>query len=175
MDLKAQRMVWTSSRHSNFLMNTNRRATLIRLSTTAWWTPALTLGTFREPTNYWMKWRTTTIFNSTRSPTTLWSKAVGGKSDCQTQYRFSRRWSQWESFLTELVSILFWTLVLSAIRWILHGNITMKWQENVFLIPYLHFLDNIVPDNFTYSILVNGIKTNHSNREELLKAIQLLE
>jgi pentatricopeptide repeat domain-containing protein 1 len=30
---------------------------------------------------------------------------------------------------------------------------------------------NIVPDNFTYSILVNGIKTNHSNREELLKAI----
>lgn len=32
-----------------------------------------------------------------------------------------------------------------------------------------------MPDNFTYSILVNGIKTNHSNREELLKAIQLLE
>jgi pentatricopeptide repeat protein len=29
----------------------------------------------------------------------------------------------------------------------------------------------IIPDNFTYSILVNGIKTNHSNREELLKAI----
>jgi pentatricopeptide repeat protein len=33
----------------------------------------------------------------------------------------------------------------------------------------------IAPDNFTYSILVNGIKTNHSNRDELLKAIQLLE
>jgi len=29
----------------------------------------------------------------------------------------------------------------------------------------------IAPDNFTYSILVNGIKTNHSNRDELLKAI----
>ena len=33
----------------------------------------------------------------------------------------------------------------------------------------------ITPDNFTYSILVNGIKTNHSNRDELLRAIQLLE
>ena len=33
----------------------------------------------------------------------------------------------------------------------------------------------IVPDNFTYSILINGIKTNHSNRDELLKAILLLE
>ncbi|CAK80848.1 unnamed protein product (macronuclear) [Paramecium tetraurelia] len=33
----------------------------------------------------------------------------------------------------------------------------------------------IFPDNFTYSILVNGIKTNHSNRDELLRAITLLE
>ncbi|CAD8172285.1 unnamed protein product [Paramecium octaurelia] len=33
----------------------------------------------------------------------------------------------------------------------------------------------IFPDNFTYSILVNGIKTNHSNRDELLRAISLLE
>ncbi len=34
---------------------------------------------------------------------------------------------------------------------------------------------DITPDNFTYSILNNGIKSNNTNKEELMKAIHLLE
>ena len=34
---------------------------------------------------------------------------------------------------------------------------------------------DIVPDNFTYSILVNGIKTNNSSKDELLRTIYVLE
>jgi pentatricopeptide repeat protein len=34
---------------------------------------------------------------------------------------------------------------------------------------------DIVPDNFTYSILINGIKSNNTSKEELLKAINILE
>lgn len=32
----------------------------------------------------------------------------------------------------------------------------------------------ITADNFTYSILINGIKSNHSNKDELSKALELL-
>ena len=33
----------------------------------------------------------------------------------------------------------------------------------------------IKPDNFTYSILINGIKSNHNNREELGRALNMLD
>lgn len=35
--------------------------------------------------------------------------------------------------------------------------------------------NEIDPDNFTYSILINGIKSNNTNKEELIKTINLLE
>jgi len=35
--------------------------------------------------------------------------------------------------------------------------------------------NEIHPDNFTYSILINGIKSNHGNKEELNKALGMLE
>lgn len=35
--------------------------------------------------------------------------------------------------------------------------------------------NEIIPDNFTYSILINGIKSNNTNKEELIKTINLLE
>ena len=35
--------------------------------------------------------------------------------------------------------------------------------------------NEILPDNFTYSILINGIKSTNTNKEELLKTINLLE
>ncbi len=35
--------------------------------------------------------------------------------------------------------------------------------------------NEIQPDNFTYSILINGIKSNHGNKEELNKALAMLE
>ena len=35
--------------------------------------------------------------------------------------------------------------------------------------------NSIIPDNFTYSILINGIKSNNNRKDELLKAISLLE
>ena len=35
--------------------------------------------------------------------------------------------------------------------------------------------NNITADNFTYSIIINGIKTNHTNKEELSKALNLLD
>lgn len=34
---------------------------------------------------------------------------------------------------------------------------------------------SIIPDNFTYSILINGIKSLNTNKDELMKAISLLE
>mmetsp|Transcript_41258 Transcript_41258/g.36601 ORF Transcript_41258/g.36601 Transcript_41258/m.36601 type:complete len:113 (+) Transcript_41258:1215-1553(+) len=33
----------------------------------------------------------------------------------------------------------------------------------------------IKPDNFTYSILINGIKSNHHNKDELNKALGMLD
>ena len=33
----------------------------------------------------------------------------------------------------------------------------------------------ITPDNFTYSILINGIKSNHTNKDELNRALELLD
>jgi len=34
---------------------------------------------------------------------------------------------------------------------------------------------DIVPDNFTYSILINGIKSNHHNKDELNRALSMLD
>jgi pentatricopeptide repeat domain-containing protein 1 len=35
--------------------------------------------------------------------------------------------------------------------------------------------NDLTPDNFTYSIMINGIKSNNTNKEELIKTINLLE